>query len=141
MRWTYVISDLNDEETVIDKSSEIQEFKKKNQKGNYKCKCYGNLFNIRVEKNPWYKNESHFPKPHKRYSQIAKVKLNLSNYLKKEDLKRVLGVDNSNLAEKSGLASLKAEIDEEDMDKHKTVTTDLSNLSNEEDNNVDKNPV
>ena len=83
----------------------------------------------------------HFPKPYKRYSLIVKVKLNLSNYLKKEDLKGVLGVDNSNLAEKSGLASLKAEIDEVDMDKRKTVTTDLSNLSNAEDNDVDKNPV
>ena len=82
----------------------------------------------------------HFPKPYKRYSLIVKVKLNLSNYLKK-DLKGVLGVDNSNLAEKSGLASLKAEIDEVDMDKRKTVTTDLSNLSNAEDNDVDKNPV
>ena len=83
----------------------------------------------------------HFPKPYKLYSLIVKVKLNLSNYLKKEDLKGVLGVDNSNLAEKSGLASLKAEIGEVDMDKRKTVTTDLSNLSNAEDNDVEKNPV
>ena len=52
------------------------------------------------------------------------------------DLKRALGVDISNLAAKSDLASLKAEVDEIDIDKLKTVPADLSKLSNLVGNNV-----
>ena len=65
----------------------------------------------------------HFPKPYERYNGIVKVELNLSNYVTKEDLKEASGVDTSNLAVKSDLASLKTEVDEIDISK--TVSADL----------------
>ena len=65
----------------------------------------------------------HFPKPYERYSGIVKVEINLSNYVTKEDLKEASGVDTSNLAVKSDLASLKTEVDEIDISK--TVSADL----------------
>ena len=52
----------------------------------------------------------------------------MSNYATKVDLKGATGVDTSNLASKSDLASLKAEVDKIDVDKLKTVPVDLSNL-------------
>ena len=60
----------------------------------------------------------------------VKVGLDLSNYATKTDLKNATGVDTSELAAKSDLASLKAEIDEIDVYKLKTVPIDLSKLSN-----------
>ena len=45
-----------------------------------------------------------------------KVELDLYNYATKVDLKRATGVDTSNLAAKSDLASLKAELDKIDID-------------------------
>ena len=67
-----------------------------------------------------------------------KVELDLSNYVTKADLKRVTGVDTSNLAAKSDLASLKVEIDEIDIRKLKNVPADLSKLSNVVNNDVVK---
>ena len=45
-----------------------------------------------------------------------KVELDLYNYAAKVDLKGATGVDTSNLAAKSDLASLKAELDKIDID-------------------------
>ena len=67
-----------------------------------------------------------------------KVELDLSNYVTKADLKGVTGVDTSNLAAKSDLASLKVEIDEIDIRKLKNVPADLSKLSNVVNNDVVK---
>ena len=53
----------------------------------------------------------------------AKVELNLSNYVKKANLKGATGIDTSMLASKTTLASL-------NVDKLKTVAVDSSNLSN-----------
>ena len=50
------------------------------------------------------------------------------------DLKRAAGIYKSNLAAKSDLANLKSEADKIDIDKLKTVSTDLSKLSNVVDN-------
>ena len=46
----------------------------------------------------------------------------------KTDLKNTTSIDTSQLAVKSDLASLKADIDKIDVDKLKTVAIDLSNL-------------
>ena len=56
----------------------------------------------------------------------------------KANLKGAAKVDTSNLAERSDLASLTAEVDKIDTDKRKTVPVDLSKLSNEVDNVVKK---
>ena len=56
----------------------------------------------------------------------------------KSDLKEALGADTSNLAAKSDLVSLKAEVDKISIDKFKTISADLSKLSNVVDNDVVK---
>ena len=58
------------------------------------------------------------------------VKLDLSNYAIKADLKTTTGIDISTLATKSNLAKSKAEVTKLDVDKIKTVPIDLSKLSN-----------
>ena len=63
----------------------------------------------------------------------------MSNYASKTDLKNATGIDTSNLALKSNLASLKTEVDKIDVDKLKTDPTDLSKLSNVVNNDVVKN--
>ena len=76
------------------------------------------------------KINQYFPKPYKNFRGNINVKVDLSNYAAKSDLKNATGVDTSKLAEKFDLASLKAEIDKINIDKLKTVPVDLSNLSN-----------
>ena len=56
-------------------------------------------------------------------------------------MKKATGVDTSNLAAKSDLVSLKAEVDKIDIDKLKTVPFDLFKLSNVVDNSVVKKSV
>ena len=53
----------------------------------------------------------YFPKPYKYFGGNVKVELDLSNYSAKADLKGATGVDKSNVAAKSDLASLKAQVD------------------------------
>ena len=57
-----------------------------------------------------------------------KVKLDLSNYATKADLKNATGVDTSDFARKTDLASLKLDVDELDVGKLKNVSSNLSNL-------------
>ena len=76
------------------------------------------------------KINQYFPKPYKNFRGNINVKVDLSNYAAKSDLKNATGVDTSKLAEKFDLASLKAEIDKINVDKLNTVPIDLSNLSN-----------
>ena len=66
------------------------------------------------------------------------VKVDLSNYATKADLKNATGIDTSKLALKSNLATLKAEIDKIDVEKLKTVSIGLSKVSNVVNNNVVK---
>ena len=72
-----------------------------------------------------YKTNQYFSKPYERFHENVKSVLILSNHARKADLKRATGVGKSVLAEKLDLASLKAEGDEIDADKLKTVTTAL----------------
>ena len=69
------------------------------------------------------------------------VELDQSNYETKTDLKGAKGIDTSNLALKSKLAQLKAEVAKIDVDKLKTVPADLSKLSNVVNNEVVKKTV
>ena len=57
------------------------------------------------------------------------VKVDLSNYATKTDLKNVTHVDTSSFALKTNLANLKTEVDKLDIDKLAPVPVDLSKLS------------
>ena len=72
----------------------------------------------------------YFPKAYEPFGGGIKVKVDLSNYATKTDLKNVSHVDVSSFALKSNLASLKTEVDKIDVDKLKTVPVDLAKLSN-----------
>ena len=71
----------------------------------------------------------YFPKPYEPFGGDIHVKVDLSNYATKTDLKNVSHVDVSSFALKSILASLKTEIDQLDIDKLVPVPVDLSKLS------------
>ena len=71
----------------------------------------------------------YFPKPCEPFGGDIKVKVDLSNYATKIDLKNATGIDTSKPVAKSDLASLKAEIDRLDIDKLVPVPVDLSKLS------------
>ena len=79
----------------------------------------------------------YFP-PYRSYGRNIKVKLDLSSYAKKTDLKNVPHVDVSSFASKTNLASLKNEVDKIDVDKLKTVPVDLAKLINVVKNDIVK---
>ena len=64
------------------------------------------------------------------HAENIKVKINLSNYATKEDIKNITHVDTSSFALKTNLSNLKAEVEKLDIDKLVPVPTDLSKLSN-----------
>ena len=76
----------------------------------------------------------YFPKPYKPFGGDINVKVDLSNHATKTDLKNATGIDTSKLTAKSDLVSLKAEVDKLDIDKLKSVPTNLSNLQSKVDN-------
>ena len=72
---------------------------------------------------------SYYP-PYKSSSNNVKVKLDLTNYATKTDLKNITHVDVSSFVSKTNLAALKTEADKIDVDKLKTTPADLAELSN-----------
>ena len=83
----------------------------------------------------------YFPKPYEAFSGNIKVKVDLSNYATKADIKNILHVDTSNFALKTNLANIKTEVDQSDIEKLVPVPTDLSKLSNVVKNYVVKKGV
>ena len=71
-----------------------------------------------------------FPKPYEPFGGYINVKVDLSNYATKADIKNISHVDTSSFALKTNLANLKTEVDKLDIDKLVPVPTDLSKLSN-----------
>ena len=72
----------------------------------------------------------YFPKPfNSHFGESIKVKIDLSNYATKTDLKNVTHVDTLSFALKTKLASLKTAVDKLDIEKLAPVPVDLSNLS------------
>ena len=69
------------------------------------------------------------PKPSSHEENI-KVKIDLTNYATKADIKNITYVDTSNFALKTNLANLKAEVDKLDIVKLAPIPNDLSKLSN-----------
>ena len=80
----------------------------------------------------------YFPKPYEPFGRDINVKVDLSNYATKTDLKNVSHVDVSSFALKSNLASLKTEVDKIVADKLKAAPDDRAKLSNVVKNNVVK---
>ena len=68
----------------------------------------------------------HFQKS-KSLGANVKVKLDLSNYATKADLKNATGVDTSDSAKKTDLANLKSDVDKLDIEKLKNAPSNLSN--------------
>ena len=79
----------------------------------------------------------YFSKPSSHEENI-KVKIDLTNYATKEDIKNIAYVDTSNFALKTNLSSLKTDIDRLDIDKLVPISNDLSKLSNIVKNDVVK---
>ena len=80
----------------------------------------------------------YFPKPYELFGGDINVKVDLSNYATKTDLKNISHIDVSSYALKSNLASLKTEVDKLDIDKLTPVPNDLAKLSNVVKNDVVK---
>ena len=87
---------------------------------------------------PRIKMSQYFPKPFKSFGGNINVKVDLSNYATKTDLKNVTHVDTSSFALKTNLANLKTEVDKLDIDKLVPVPVDLSKLSDVVKNDVAK---
>ena len=83
----------------------------------------------------------YFPKPNEPFGGDIKVKVDLSNYATKTDIKNISHVDTSSFALKLNLASLKKEVDKLDIDKLVPVPVDLSKLSDVVKNDVVKKTV
>ena len=72
----------------------------------------------------------YFPKPlNSHFGDSIKVKIDLSNYTTKADIKSISHVDTSSFALKTTLASLKTEIDKLDIDKLLPILVDFGKLS------------
>ena len=71
----------------------------------------------------------YFQKPYEPFSGDINVKVDLSNYATKADIKNISHVDTSRSALKTNLASLKTEVDKLDIDKLAPVPIDLSKPS------------
>ena len=80
----------------------------------------------------------YFPKPYETFGEDVNVKVDLSNYATKTDLKNVSHADVSSFALKSNLTSLKTELNKLDVDKLVPVPNDLAKLSNVVKNDVAK---
>ena len=83
----------------------------------------------------------YFPKPYEPFGGDINVKVDLSNYAIKADIKNISHVDTSSFPLKTNLANLKTEVDKLDIDKLVPVPTDLSKLSNVVKNDVVKKTV
>ena len=83
----------------------------------------------------------YFPKSYEPFGEDINVKVDLSNYATKADIKHISHVDTSSFALKTNLASLKNKVDKFDIDKLVPVPVDLSKLSDIVKNDVIKKTV
>ena len=82
-----------------------------------------------------------FPKPFRSFGWNINVKVDLSTYATKTDLKNVTHVDTSSFALKTDLANLKTGVDKLDIEKLVSVPVDLSKRSDVVKNDVVKKSV
>ena len=71
----------------------------------------------------------YFLKPFRSFGGNNNIKVDLSNYVAKTDLKNVTHVHTSSFALKTNLASLKTEVNKLGIEKLAPVSVDLSKLS------------
>ena len=71
----------------------------------------------------------YFSKPYEPLGGDVNVKVDLSNYATKADIKNISHIGTSSFALKSNLTSLKTEVDKLDIDKLVPVPVNLSKLS------------
>ena len=83
----------------------------------------------------------YFPKLYEPFGGDINVRVELSYYVTKTDIKNILHVDNSSSALKSNLTILKTEVDKLDIEKFVPVSINLSKLSHVVKNNVVKKTV
>ena len=83
----------------------------------------------------------YFPKPYEPFGGDINVKVDLSNYATKADIKNIWHFDTSSFSLKTNFASLKAEVDKLDIGKLEPVPIDLSKLSDVVKNDVVKETV
>ena len=70
------------------------------------------------------KMSQYFPKPYEPFGGDINVKVDLSNYATKTDIKNISQVDTSSFALKTNLANLKIEVDKLDIGKLVPVPVD-----------------
>ena len=87
------------------------------------------------------KINKYFPEPYRAFGRDINVKVDLSSYATKADIKNITHIDTSGFALKANLANLKTEIDKLDIDKLVPVPVDLSKVSDVVKNEVIKNTV
>ena len=80
----------------------------------------------------------YFPKPYEPFGGDINVKVDLSNYATKTDIKNISVVDTSSFALKSNLACLKTEVDKLDIDKLVPLPVGLIKLGDVVKNDVVK---
>ena len=84
----------------------------------------------------------YFPKPsNSHFGDSIKVKIDLSNYATKTNIKNISHVDTSSFALKTNLPNLKTEVDKLGTDKLIPIPVDLSKLSDVVKNDVVKRTV
>ena len=66
----------------------------------------------------------YFPKPFRNVGGNINVKVDLSNYATKTDIKNIWHVDASSFALKTNLANIKTEVDKLDIDKLAPIPVD-----------------
>ena len=94
---------------------------------------------IGLIKRCYIKMSHYFPEPYEPLVEDINVKVDLSNYTTKADLKNAPGADTLKCAKKVDLAGLKSNVDELDIEKLKTILDDLSNLKSKVDRlDIDK---
>ena len=80
----------------------------------------------------WFRHikiRQYFPKPYEPFGGDINVKVDMSNYAKKADIKNISHIDTSRFALKSNLGSLKTDVDKLHIDKLVPVLVYLSKLS------------
>ena len=80
----------------------------------------------------------YFPKAYEPFGGDINIKVDLSSYATKADIKNILHVDTSSFALKTKLANLKTEVDKLDIDNLVPIPVDFSKLSDVVKNDVVK---
>ena len=96
------------------------------------------LLIVGLIKKTLYKMSQYFPRTYEPFGGNINVKVDLSNYAAKDDIKNITHVDTSSFALKANVANLKTEVDRLDIDNLVPVPADLSKLSDVVNNDVIK---